>query len=133
MTEIDRRKGDSALIAALAGGATIRDAAKLAGVGETTVYRRLDDPDFRRRVADARAEMLSQAVGQLADASTEAVATLRALLNADAETVRLGSARAILELGAKLRESELERRIAALEAQQAEPVPEPQAPRLWPA
>ena len=133
MTEIDRRKRDSALIAALAGGATIRDAAAVAGVSESTVHRRLDDPDFRRRVADARAEMLSRAVSQLADASTEAVATLRALLDAEAETVRLGSARAILELGAKLRESELERRIAALETQLAEPGPELQGPRLWPA
>ena len=131
MIEKDRRKGDSGLIAALAGGATVREAAKLAGVGEATAYRRLDDPDFRRRVADARAERLSRAVGQLADASTEAVATLRALLSAEAETVRLGSAKAILELGAKLRESELERRIAALEAREADPEPEPQ--RLWPA
>ena len=133
MTEIDRRKGDSTLIAALAGGATLRDAAAVAGVSESTVHRRLDDPDFRCRVTDARGEMLSRAVGQLADASTEAVATLRALLNAEAETVRLNSAKAILELGAKLREAELERRIAALEALEAEAGPEPRGSRPWPA
>ena len=134
MTGGDRKNADSALILAIAAGATIRDAAVSAGVSESTAHRRLDDPAFTRQVDDARAEMIARAAGQLADASTEAVATLRALLDAEAETVRLGSARAILELGTKLRESEeLGRRIAALEAQQAEPGPESQRPRLWPA
>jgi hypothetical protein len=48
---------------------------------------------------------------------TEAADTLRALLRAKSRSVRLGAARAILELGTRLRESvELEQRIAALEA-----------------
>jgi hypothetical protein len=43
-----------------------------------------------------------------------------ALLRAKSRSVRLGAARAILELGTKLRESvELEQRIAALEAGRA--------------
>ena len=120
MSEIGRRKGDSGLVAALAGGATVRDAARSAGVSERTAHRRLEDAAFARRVAEARAELIAQAVGTLADASTVAASTLRGLLKAESESVRLGAARSILELAVKLRESEeLERRIAALEEQTA--------------
>lgn len=117
MTDIGKRKGDAALVAALAVGMTVRDAARAAGLSERTAHRRLEDPGFRRTVADARARLIESACGQLAEASTAAVSTLRALLDAEGENVRLGAARAVLELGAKLRESvELEQRIAALEA-----------------
>ena len=43
----DRRNADPALIAALAVGTTNLDAARQAGVGEKTVYRRLTDAAFR--------------------------------------------------------------------------------------
>lgn len=120
MQEKARRKGDPALIAALAGGRTVRDAARAAGVNEATVHRRMKDAAFRQTVAEARSRLIEGAVGQLADASTAAVATLRALLDAESETARLGAARSILELGSKLRESiEMEQRIAALEARAA--------------
>jgi hypothetical protein len=117
----DRKNADVALIAALAGGATVREASAAGAVSEPTIYRRLRDDDFKRRVSDARGEMLAQAVGKLADASTKAVTTLTELLNGESESVRLGAARSVLELGVKLREStELERRIAELEARAAE-------------
>ncbi len=117
MAENGRRKGDAALLLALASGETVREAARLAGIGERTATRRLADADFRRRVAELRGEMVSRAVGRLADGSTEAVAALRKLLDAGTPpAVRLGAARAILELGTKLRESvELEQRLADLE------------------
>jgi hypothetical protein len=51
----------------------------------------------------------------------DAAAKLRELLTAESETVRLGAARALLELGVKLREGvELEQRVADLERQQSE-------------
>lgn len=112
-----RIQGDSALVVALAGGATVRAAARRAHVAERTVYRRLDEVDFRRQVQSARAEMVAQAVGKLADAATQAVNTLSALLDGDSESVRLGAARAILEIGTKLRDAtEFETRLVALEA-----------------
>ncbi len=73
----DRKSADAALIAALVTGATRQEAAKAAGVGESTVYRRLADPAFRRRVSAARSELIDAAVGRLADATTEACQTLR--------------------------------------------------------
>ena len=83
MSEIGRRKGDSGLVAALAGGATVRDAARSAGVSERTAHRRLEDAAFARRVSEARAELIARTVGTLADASTGDGTTLRDLLKAD--------------------------------------------------
>ena len=113
----DRRNADSALVTALAAGGTVEAAAKSAGVGVATVHRRLNEPAFRQRVAEARDEMVARAVARLSATSTLAADTLRELLKARSETVRLGAARAILELGSKLREQEdLAERVAALEA-----------------
>jgi HEAT repeat protein len=65
-----------------------------------------------------RAEFLSEAVGRLSDATTEAAKTLRNLLESKSDSVRLSAARSILEFAPKLRETvELERRLAALEAE----------------
>ena len=113
----DRKNADPALIAALAGGATVQDAARQAGVSERTAHRRLDDAAFQQEVFAARAALITGAVCKLAAASTEAADTLRALLAADTPpAVRLGACRAILELGTKRRESEEhEARIRALE------------------
>ncbi len=117
MADNGSSKGDDALLVALASGATVRDAAGRAGVAERTAYRRLDDPGFRRRLARARAELIDRAVGQLSDAATAAVATLRGLLDADSDNVKLGAARSILELGTRLREAaEIEGRLVELES-----------------
>ena|SRR5437870_5565578 len=116
MADNGRRKGEAALLLALAAGQTVRDAASLAGIGERTATRRFAEPDFRRQVTQLRAGMVQRALGKLADAATEAVDTLRGLLAAGSESVKLGAARSILELGCKVKEAvELEERIAALE------------------
>jgi hypothetical protein len=110
-------RGEALLVAALARGATQDQAALEARVSRSTVTRRLREDAFRRQVSEARSELVSRAVGQLADASAEAATTLRELLSADADTVKLGAAKAILETGGRLREQgEIEERLAALEA-----------------
>ena len=112
-----RKSADEAIIVALAGGRTVQAAARVAGVAESTIYRRLRETEFRRRVTETRAEFTARALGNLAAASTAAAGTLRRLLKAKSEAVRLSAARSILELGTKLRDSvELEQRILALEA-----------------
>lgn len=110
------RKNADALALALAAGDSIADAAAKADMGERTAYRRLADPAFRQRIQTLRGEMIGQALGRMAAGMTEAAEVLRALLKADAETVRLGAARSLLDLGVKLRDAaELEQRLAALE------------------
>jgi transposase-like protein len=116
-----RRNADEALALALAAGQTLRDAAQAVGIGERTATRRWADADFRRRVADLRGAMVERAMGRMADAMTEAADTLRQLLHAEAESVRLGAARGILELAIKLRESvENAAAIADIESKLAE-------------
>jgi transposase-like protein len=108
--------GDDGFALAIASGTSIKEAARSAGVSQSTAYRRLKDPAFLRRVSEIRASFLNEAVGLLSEAANEAVSTLKALLTARAESVRLSAARAILELGPKLREqAELEERVTALE------------------
>ena len=111
------RKHETKLVIALAGGATVRTAAKAAGIGERTAHRHLEDPDFRRQVQKARAAMIDQATGQLARSSTRAAGTLRKLLASADERVKLAAARHVLTLLTHLRESgELLERLEALEA-----------------
>ena len=100
-----RQRANSRLVALLAGGRTVEAAASEVGISERTVYRRLEDPEFRLQLGQLRGHMLQLAAAQLADSSTEAAQTLRALLSASSETVRLGAARAILELGTRFREA----------------------------
>ena len=114
-----RKKEDESLVLALACGATVEAAARQCKLHERTVYRRMEDPAFRARVQEARGEMVRRSAGMLTAAAGESVRTLLALQrDPTPPAVRLGAARAVLELGIKVRElADLEARIAALEAQ----------------
>ncbi|HWB13030.1 MAG TPA: hypothetical protein VG826_27640 [Pirellulales bacterium] len=95
--------GDEELILALAAGATVREAAERAGVGERTVYRRLADADFRRAVSEARDRMFDAARGRLAGLAGRAAETLERLMESERPSETLGAAKAVLELGPRLR------------------------------
>jgi hypothetical protein len=88
---------DEGLILAMAAGGSVAAAAKHAGCGLRTAYRRLEDPEFRARVAAARADLVQKAVGKLSALGGMAADTLQELLKAESETVRLGASRGILE------------------------------------
>jgi hypothetical protein len=120
MPQRGRRKADKVLLAALGCGATIEVAAHKAGVSEATVYRRLLDPEFQKELQRFQSDMVQRSAATMTAATTEAIKTLLALQQpSNSGAVRLGSARAIIELGTKLRETaHLEQRIAALEQQQ---------------
>jgi hypothetical protein len=113
-----RKKAEDALLLALACGASVESAARQCQLSERTVYRRLAAPAFQQQLRAVRADMVQRAAGLLTAAALEAVKTLVALQKETVPAaVRLGAARAILELGVKLRETaELAERIAALEA-----------------
>jgi hypothetical protein len=63
MTGSDRsyrhRRGDTRILQALLAGASYVEAARVAGVGERTVRRRMADPEFRWQLAHHRAELLA--------------------------------------------------------------------------
>jgi hypothetical protein len=114
-----RRSADDLLMLALACGATLENAARQAGVSESTVRRRVKDPEFQRKLQALRADMVQRTSGALTAAGTESVRTLLDLQKPTAPpAVRLGAAKATWELGLKVRETaELEQRLAALEEQ----------------
>ncbi len=112
-----KKKADDGLVLALACGASPEGAAQKAGFSLRTVYRRLADPLFRQQVNQVRAEMVRRAAGMFTAAGMASIKTFTTLQeSASSEAVRLGAARAIIELGCKLRESvELAERMTALE------------------
>jgi hypothetical protein len=119
MADGQRKKAEDALLLALACGATVEAAARQCGISDRTVYRRLQDAAFRARLQAVRADMVLRTAGMLTAAAGEAVKTLLVLQKETTPpATRLGAARAVLELGMKVRETaELAERIAALEAQ----------------
>jgi hypothetical protein len=94
------------LLAQLASGATVKDAAMVAGVSESTAYRRRRDPDFRAQLAEHQRELVEETLGLLVAEGPRSVQRLAALRD-DPETppsVAVAAARVILayisELGA---------------------------------
>ena len=122
MPQRGRRNADQRLLMALACGATNEKAAASAGISEATVYRRLKDAEFQQEVRKTGAEMVGRTKSMLTASFGEAVKALLTLLkDSTPAATSLGAARAIIELGVRLRESsEMEERIAALEARIAE-------------
>lgn len=106
-------------IAALLAHPTVIQAAKACGISESTATRWLQEPQFKQRYAEARQQVLREALHYLEGTMLAAVATLRQVM-LDANTKpsnKIQAARTILELGLRSHELyEIEERIAALEA-----------------
>lgn len=111
------RKEDLAL-AALISEPTLGEAAKKVGISEVTLWRWLQDPEFQDKYRTARRQAVSQSITQLQKISSEAVETLREVMN-NKETPpasRVTAAKAVLEMAIKAVEVEdLAVRIEALE------------------
>src|SRR5215207_4214681 len=119
MADKQQPRRDDALALALACGATVEAAARQGGVSERTIYTRLRDPEFQKRIKEARTDLVRRSAGLLSAASGEAVRTLLALMKDSAPpSARLGAAKPVLELGMKVRElAELEAEVREMEEQ----------------
>ena len=116
MARNQKKRAEERLLTALACGATVEAAARQCGVSESTAYRRLQDPAFQGRLHELRADLVQRSTSMLTAAGLESIKTLLELQKpAVAANVRLGAARAVLELGLKLRERDLESRVLVLE------------------
>jgi len=92
------RKQEQA-IAALMTAPSVTAAAKVAGVGESTLFRWLREPAFTEEYRTARREVVVQATSQLSQASVDAVTMLRGIM-ADIEapaSSRVTAAKAVLD------------------------------------
>jgi hypothetical protein len=112
-----RRRGETPLILALATGASVPQAALKAGLSERTVFRRLANPAFHKRIEAVRTDTVKRVSAMLIAASRLAAKTLLDLQDPKTPpAIRRRAARDILELGLKLRRSAvLEKRLGALE------------------
>lgn len=111
---------------ALLSSPTIKEAAKIAGIGEKTLHRWIkEDQEFRQAYREASREALQHTTTRLQQAAARAVDTLESIMmdkraNANA---RVTAAKTVLETAYKAFELyDLEARIEALEeaAQQKE-------------
>ncbi|MFT3881782.1 MAG: hypothetical protein QM703_19250 [Gemmatales bacterium] len=100
-----RSRSDETLISVLAMGATAEVAAQKAEVSTRTVYRRLQDEEFLRRLEEYKVDILRRTASSFVASNAEAMRTILHLLKENnPASVRLGASRAILDYGLKLRE-----------------------------
>jgi hypothetical protein len=111
------RKKEQA-IAALLNHRTTEEAASAVGIGVTTLFRWLNEPEFRAAYLKARREAVSQAIARMQQATGAAAVTILKLMtdpNVPA-AVRFRAAESVFDIAVKGIETEdNEARIAELE------------------
>jgi hypothetical protein len=115
-TKLDSRM--ERVISALLTEPTILLASQKADVGEHTIYRWLNNPDFDKAYKKAKSQIVRHAITQIQQATGEAVQVLREIMN-NIETPassRVSSAKTIIEQAIKAVElEELVKRVEDLE------------------
>jgi len=91
---------DKALIALL-GSNSIRDAARACGLSEVTIYRYLNDQEFRREYREARRQSVENAIGLIQQSTNEAAETLARNLHCESPAVEVRTAQIIMETAIK--------------------------------
>jgi hypothetical protein len=108
-----------AALEALLACRTLTAAAAQAGCSRRSLLRWLGEPEFRGELLRQRRLRLEVALQAVGESVGEACATLVALLDAQAESVRRAAARDLLELAVKVAQDDLEERLLAVEARLA--------------
>ncbi len=110
-------KREKAIAALLSEPSTTAAAAKV-GIGETTIYRWLNDAAFAEAYREARRAAVHQAISRLQQVSSNAVQVLVSVMEdpQTPATARISAAKAVLEFAIKAVEFEdIQVRLAALE------------------
>ena len=94
MTQNDTRKGRA--IEALAHGLTIVDTSERSGVSRATVYRWLDDDEFKNAVLERQREVLEQVSKRMSSLALQGLDTLAELMESDDENIQLRASSAVL-------------------------------------
>ena len=116
-SKFDRKQEEA--IAALLTQRNIEEAARVTGIGSTTLVRWLQMPEFQAAYREARRTAFSQSIARLQQASSAAVSVLvKIMVDPDAPTSsRVRAADVVLERASKAIELEdLDHRITQLEA-----------------
>ena len=110
-------KQDEAIVALLA-SPSIEAAAQKVGIAPSTLFRWMQDDEFKVTYRKAKSAYVYQAITLLQQATTEAVSTLREIMLDESKppSTRVASAKTILDTAIKAVEiEELESRIKAIE------------------
>ena len=106
------------VIAALLSTATVRDAAKAAGIGETTIYRMMQDPAFAESYKQVRQKFVANAIEGIQHLIGIASKTLLEIMEDQAAPTssRVAACRTVLDMGLKSLETQaFSERIADIE------------------
>ena len=97
MRELSRKKSKAVL--ALLDHRTVGEAAESIGVGQSTLFRWMQDHNFQRHYMQAKRKVINQAITQLQKMTGEAVEVLGHIMmdNANPPTSRIACAKAILD------------------------------------
>ena len=96
---------DSMLAFALASGTSISDVAAQNDMDRKTIHRKLENPEFRRLVAEFRDRLIGAALGRMTDAMTRGADELTRLLDSPEPHIKLRAIRLLFTLGIRLRDS----------------------------
>jgi hypothetical protein len=99
---------------------TLNDAAASVNISDVTLWRWLQEADFKEAYSEARSQLVRQAIGHIQKASSEAVQVLREVMlgRESPSSSRVAAAKAVLDTALKAVEVEsLEVRISVLETQ----------------
>lgn len=90
---------DETLVEMLLVHGGVKGAAVVSGLSERAIYKRLQNPEFRKRYDEMRALSLESTVTSLSDSLTDAVALLRSIVNnaTNSPTIRLQAADSLLK------------------------------------
>jgi len=104
------------MVELLIAGQPVQRAARIVGVGRTTAFRWLRDPDFKTAMAGAKATIFNRAIMELKTATLSAGRKLIGLIGSKSENTARLAATTILEVGFRIKEEEeIDRRLTALE------------------
>jgi predicted DNA-binding transcriptional regulator AlpA len=95
----EKIKGQEKALIALLQSGNIREAAKVAGLSEKTLYRYMADPEFLAKYRAARRSCVEAAVSEIQALMIEAVAGLRRNLTCGRPIVEIRAARILLDQG----------------------------------
>lgn len=107
---------DKALLSLLQAG-SISEASKQAKIGEATIYRYLKEKQFVEAYRQARRESLEVAIRKLEKLTSEAIETLREVMQDTENTAsqRLYASKTILDFAFKIQDQDLLQRVERLE------------------
>ena len=102
-------------ICALLVGKNNREVAKEADISEATLYRWLEDAEFKKALRVRQNEIFQNSLGKLRTLSEKATETLEGLLDCRDARIKLETAKTLLAFGLKANEIDLVERLEKLE------------------